>query len=413
MANSKRQKFLRRLALFLVALWLTLWLWQAPVVTPVATQQIRGVWMTNVGAALMYYTTRLDEVAATLAQHQINTLYPCVWNRGYTLHPSGVAVAAGGARQEPTTNLPLYPPILGSDDPLQGLVHQAHRQHLRILPWFEYGLMIPATSPIAQAHPDWLTTTREGATVASPLTAHPRLPQGLKNFQLETTGGNLAWLNPVHPEVQQFLTDLIAEVVTRYPVDGIQLDDHFGLPIAFGYDPYTVAQYRASHNDTPPPTDPNNAEWVAWRAGHITALMAKISQAVKQANSAAIVSVSPNPPAFAYRKYLQDWRTWVDQDLVDEVVVQVYRSDLDVLNNDLYNSGFYDLRKRLPVAIGLYTGPFSQAKSIERLAEEIALVQTAGYQGVSMFCWETTLGWFKGGSTKKVKKILSQTWASN
>lgn len=409
MTQSNRRKLWRRLTLFCLSLWGVVLLWQAPVVAPVATQQIRGVWMTNMGAALMYYTTRLDEATANLAQHGLNTLYPCVWNRGYTLHPSQAAIAAGGARQEPTTNLPLYP----FDDPLMGLVKQAHRQHLRILPWFEYGLMIPATSPIAQAHPDWLTTTRDGATVANPLTAHPRLPQRLKNFQLETTGGNLAWLNPAHPEVQQFLTDLIVEVVTRYPVDGIQLDDHFGLPVAFGYDPYTVTQYRASHNGAPPPDDPNNAEWVAWRAGQITALMAKISQAVKQVSPDAVVSVSPNPPAFAYQKYLQDWRTWVEQGWVDEVVVQVYRTDLSVLENDLYNSGFYDLRERVPTAIGLYTGPVTQAKPVERLKAEIALVQAAGYRGVSMFCWETTFWWFKHDNTRDVKETLRQVWGGN
>ncbi|MEL6136040.1 MAG: family 10 glycosylhydrolase [Cyanobacteria bacterium J06628_6] len=407
-AGVTRNRIVRRIALFFAALWCVLWLWQAPVVTPVATQQIRGVWMTNLGAALMYYTTRMDEVAANLAQHGFNTLYPCVWNRGYTLHPSQVMQAAEGARQEPITNLPLYP----FDDPLQGLVWQAHRQHLRILPWFEYGLMIPTSSPIAQAHPDWLTTTQSGATVAHPMTALP-LPQALQNLQLELTGGNLAWLNPAHPDVQQFLTNLIVEVITRYPVDGIQLDDHFGLPVAFGYDAYTAERYQAEHGGAAPPTDPHNPEWVAWRAGHVTALMQKISTAVKQANPEAVVSISPNPPAFAYNKYLQDWRTWVEQGLVDEVVVQVYRSDLAVLKNDLYNSGFYDLRDRVPIAIGLYTGPMTAAKPIEKLKQEIEQVQAAGYRGIALFCWETTLWWFKGGSTAQVKETLSQTWTRN
>ncbi|MGB3295278.1 MAG: family 10 glycosylhydrolase [Phormidesmis sp.] len=406
-AKLDRKRFWRQLALFLVALWGVIALWQAPVVSPVATDQIRGVWMTNLGAAWMYYAARTDEVTATLAKHRLNTLYPCVWNRGYTLHPSQVAKAAGGILRDVTTDIPLLP----GDDVLKGFVYQAHRQHLRILPWFEYGLMIPETAAIALAHPDWLTTTRFGNSVQDPLRPFPLFPKPLQNFQLEIAGGNLAWLNPFHPAVQQFLTDLIVEVVERYPVDGIQLDDHFGLPVIFGYDPYTTALYQADHNGAAPPEDFSSAEWVAWRANGITQLMEKISLAVKQADPEAVVSISPNPPSFAYSKYLQDWRRWVDLGLVDEVVVQVYRDDLAVLENDLYNSGFYDLRDQVPIAIGLYTGPFLRAKPIRVLTKEIQAVQTAGYQGVVFFCWETTLWVFKGGGAGAVWRALFKSFS--
>ena len=400
----------RRLALFLMALWGAIALWQAPVVTPVtpvATDQIRGVWMTNLGASMMYYTLRTDEVVANLAKHGLNTLYPCVWNRGYTLHPSQVAKAAGGVLRDVTTNLPLVP----GDDVLAGFVHQAHRQHLRIVPWFEYGLMIPETAAIAQSHHQWLTTNRFGETVQNPLRPNPLPPEPIRNFQREIAGGNLAWLNPFRPEVQQFLTDLIVEVVARYPVDGIQLDDHFGLPVALGYDPYTTELYKAEHSGAAPPKDENNAEWVAWRAHRITQLLEKITRAVKQVNPKAVVSISPNPPAFAYNKYLQDWVRWVDLGLVDEVVVQLYREDLSALKNDLYNSGFYSLRKQIPIAIGLYTGPFLQSKPIEQLDKEIQAVQAAGYRGVAFFCWETTLWIFKGGSAQTVWQTLTERFS--
>ncbi len=364
--------------------------------------------MTNIGAALMYYTQQADEAVADLAEHRLNTLYPCVWNRGYTLHPSQVAKAAGGILKDVTTDIPLLP----QDDVLKGLVHQAHRQHLRILPWFEYGLMMPESSAIAQPHPDWLTTTRLGSTMQHSLTPNRLFPKSLQNFQLEIAGGNLAWLNPFHPEVQQFITDLIVEVAQRYPVDGIQLDDHFGLPVTFGYDSYTVELYKREHGGIAPPGDFNDAEWVAWRAEGITQLLAKIATALKAINPNAILSISPNPPNFAYSKYLQDWRQWVDQGLVDEVVVQLYREDLSTLENDLYNSGFYDLQTKVPIAIGLYTGPFLKAKSVDVLDKEIRTVQKAGYRGVAFFCWETTLWAFRGGGNESIQQVLSARFSS-
>lgn len=76
--------------------------------------------------------------------------------------------------------------------------------------------------------------------------------------------------------MQQFLVDLIVEVVQRYPVDGIQLDDHFGLPIEFGYDSYTIKLYQADHRGgAKPPSNPTDPEWVKWRAERITQLIVR------------------------------------------------------------------------------------------------------------------------------------------
>ena len=373
-------RWLQRSLLIFTLLWLVLSLWQAPVVRlgKPDTQELRGVWMTNFGAALMYYTTRMDEVMAHIAEHRLNTLYPAVWNRGYTLHPSTIALLAGGWSRAPFTSLPLLP----FQDALSGLIYQAHRQHLRLIPWFEYGLMLPQQSPIARKHPDWLTTTRSGSK------------------------GN-GWLNPFHPQVQQFLVDLVVEVVQRYAVDGIQLDDHFGLPIEFGYDPYTTKLYRNDHTGTEPPSNPANPEWIDWRAERLTQLMAKIAKAVKVTRQGAVVSLSPHTPNFAYQKYLQDWTHWVNLGLVDEVIVQVYRQDLATLKVQLYNGGFRPLlRQSVPISVGLYTGPFLAAKRIQPLGSEVETVRAAGYKGVSFFCWETTFWLFKGGSDLQVRQTF-------
>lgn len=380
--------------------------WQAPVVHSqmLAPTEIRAVWMTNYGSSLMYYTTRLDEAMANLAKHHLNTLYPAVWNRGYTLYPSPIAAQAGGIKRDRLTALPFIP----FQDPLKELVYQAHRQHLRLIPWFEYGLMMPTGSAIAQQHPDWLTTTLTGETVPGGTPTPPRNPlfRSVWTLQQEVTGANQGWLNPFHPEVQHFLVDLIADAVRRYPIDGIQLDDHFGLPIEFGYDPYTRELYRQDHQGYAPPENPADPEWMRWRAEKITQLMGRIVDAVKAANPDAIVSLSPNPPGFAYQKYLQDWLDWVDLGFLDEVIVQVYRDDLAALESDLYDGGFSNVRDKIPVAIGLYTGPANRAKSTDKIQQEAKTVQRAGYQGIAFFCWETTIWIFKGSSTEQVYNLF-------
>jgi uncharacterized lipoprotein YddW (UPF0748 family) len=389
-SSSKKKWFgirYRWLVLAVVSLLVFTSLWQAPTInkSPIPKGEIRGVWMTNYGAALNYYTTRLDDAIANIAKHRLNTIYPAVWNRGYTLHPSAVAESVSGSSQDYMTSLPLLP----FQDALSELVKQAHRQKLRIIPWFEYGLMVPKNHAIAKRHPDWLTITQDGQIALN---------------------DNMSWLNPCHPEVQQFITDLIIDVVKRYPVDGIQLDDHFALPVEFGYDAYTAELYRTEHNGNLPPKNPKNSEWMAWRAAKLTQLMAKISQSARAENPDIIISLSPNSLSFAYNKYLQDWDKWVDLGLLDEVILQVYREDLAAMRNELNNQELQNIKDKLPIAIGLYTGSFLSPKSFQKLQQEIQTVQKSDYAGVSFFSWETTFWFFKGGSEQQLENCLRKVF---
>ncbi|MBW4600365.1 MAG: hypothetical protein KME29_12365 [Calothrix sp. FI2-JRJ7] len=90
--------------------------------------------------------------------------------------------------------------------------------------------------------------------------------------------------------------------------------------------------------------------------------------------------------------------------LLDEVIVQIYREELTSLKSKLKNNDLLRIKNKIPVAIGLYTGPFLKAKSIEKVKQEVKIVQQSTYKGVSFFCWETTLWFFKGGSHDSVEQ---------
>jgi uncharacterized lipoprotein YddW (UPF0748 family) len=340
--------------------------------------------MTHLGAGLMFQTTQLDETIAQLAQQRVNTLYPAVWNQGHTLHASQVIQQAG---RQPRHNPWLYLPFLPQPDILTSLRQQTQRQHLRLIPWFEYGLMIPTDAAIVRQHPDWLTLNRSGQPVLAPQapTQHPLGP-----IRRAVIGQDQAWLNPFHPAVQQFLVALITEVVQRYGVDGIQLDDHFGLPIEFGYDAYTVGLYKASHPGQAPPSDPADPEWVKWRADRLTDLMGQIVRSVKQAKPNAVISLSPNLPEFAYRTSLQDWPEWVRRGWLEEVIVQVYRPDIASFRAVLDRPDLQKLAQQVPLSIGIYTGPWLNPKPRSTVQQEIRAVQQRPYAGMAFFCWEST-----------------------
>jgi uncharacterized lipoprotein YddW (UPF0748 family) len=264
-------------------------------------QEIRGVWMTSNDFDILMDRDKVRNAVSQLARLNLNTIYPVVWNSGYVLYESAVAQQMGIQ--------PFVRKGIQGHDLLSELISQAHQQGLLVIPWFEFGFMAPPTSELTLKHPDWITQRRDGS----------------QNWV--GAAGEVVWLNPFRPEVQQFITDLVLEAIAKYNLDGIQFDDHASLPNEFGYDKYMIDLY-VKETKKHPPDNPQDPAWVRWRADKITAFMVKLHQAVKARKPEAIFSISPNYYDYAYKAHLQDWLAWVQQNIVDELIVQVYRPDL-------------------------------------------------------------------------------------
>ena len=93
-----------------------------------------------------------------------------------------------------------------------------------------------------------------------------------------------------------------------------------------------------------------------WRAAKLTLFMTDLVKTVKLVNPDIFISLSPNSHPFSYQNYLQDWKTWVKRGLIDELVLQVYRNDLDSFNRELNQSAVKLARQKIPVSIGILSG---------------------------------------------------------
>lgn len=68
-------------------------------------QELRGVWLTNIDSQVLFSRKTLKKAIANLAALNFNTLYPTVWNWGYTLYPSQVAQKTTGYSLDPHEKL--------------------------------------------------------------------------------------------------------------------------------------------------------------------------------------------------------------------------------------------------------------------------------------------------------------------
>ncbi|OCQ91995.1 hypothetical protein BCD67_21505 [Oscillatoriales cyanobacterium USR001] len=340
--------------------------------TPPKSQktELRGVWLTNIDSDVLFAKKNITEAIDRIAKLNFNTVYPTVWQGGYTLYPSAIAKGVMGISVDPS-------PGLKGRDVLKEIVDEGHKKGLAVIPWFEFGFMAPADSELAKKHPDWLTKRRDGTTI------------------WKEGKDDRVWLNPFHPQVQKFILDLIIEIVVKYNVDGIQFDDHFGLPVEFGYDNLTVEMYKKEINGQLPSDDFRETFWVRWRADKLNDFMGRIFRAVKSRKPKCIISLSPNPLHFALPAHLQDWFTWERRGLIEEIIIQVYRNDLNRFIAELEREEVKLAKVHIPVGIGVLTGLKNNSIPIEQIQKQVAEVRRRGLAGVSFFFYESLSSWAK------------------
>lgn len=339
------------------------------------TVELRGVWVSDVDSQVMTSRSAMAALATRVSQLKLNALYPVVWSQGETFYPSDVMVTYGGRRMSARYGL-----ARDDRDPVADWVALGDEHGLDIVPWFEWGLKVPADSPLATTHPEWLSCDDAGR----------------KAFDQDGTA--TSYLNFIHPDVQRFYEELVVEFVTRYDVPAIQFDDHFSLKNSFGYDDFTLSLYGREAGRTARP-EPTDAEWLAWRAAKLTQFVSRISKAIKAARAGIELSVAPNPYPWSYKNYVQDWPSWVENGLVDEVVVQVYRDDLTRFEGELRSPALARLKGRARLAIGVMAGQKPKPVPVEMIRAQTDMVREFGYGGFVYFFQESLFHFTAPGET--------------
>ncbi len=332
----------------------------------VQLQELRGAWLTNVDSDILWSRHNIEAGLQQLKALGFTTIYPVVWQRGFTLYPSPVAETFTGACVSPDSHF-------ANRDMLAELMDAAKTCGLRVVPWFEYGLAIPANSPLHHRQAHLLTLDQRGEPIRiNHMTGKPDVH---------------VWLNPCRVEVQQFMVDLIADVAARYAVDAVQLDDHFCFPVELGYDSFTQELYKTETGRVMP-QDMSNSQRLRWLADKLTHLLTQIYSAVKFKSDCRI-SLSPNPLAFSKANYALDWRSWERQGLIEELVLQVYRDNMTSFISEISKAEVMDAQSHIPTAVGILTGLRTRSVSTGLVEQQLQEVRRRNFAGVSCFFYET------------------------
>ena len=313
----------------------------APSHTPQESKAIKGIWLSHVGNAFLAYTTRTDNAFHQLSRLNYNRVYVDVYNGGTTY----------SSKYAPRNYLLSLP----FTNPLKTAIRAGKRQGLKVYAWYEHGMMTFPHARLARQHPDWILTTSNQEKL---IDQH-------------------WWLDPANPEVQQYFVNLFTEVAASYPdLYGIQVDDHWGIPVQFGN-----------------------------QADAMSDLTQQVVAAVRQVRPDLIISLSPNPLGFSIKKYSQDWFAWIKAGLIDELVMQLYRPTSPEVKLAIANSILPEVSKYVDVAIGIYAGGLTQPKSLPEIQSQIDIVKQTGF-GYAIFPWKTSLGMLRLNKRSEKEEYL-------
>lgn len=293
-------------------------LWQHyPIDRTLAQPEIRAMWLDRGSIIRAGSEQGLAKIFDQLAAAGINTVFFETINAGYPIYPSEVA--------------PQQNPFVRGWDPLAAAVKLAHERGMELHAWvwtFAVGnqrhnalVNLPANypGPVIVAHPEWASYDNRGS--------------------LFPPGQGKPFLDPANPAARQYLFRLFNEIVSRYQVDGLQLDyirypfQDPGAERSYGYGIAARQQFQQMTGVDPTNIRPGDRElwqkWTEFRTRQIDSFVADVSQRLRQKRPNLIMSVAVFPLSEHDRihKLQQHWEVWANRGDVDLIVPMTYAQD--------------------------------------------------------------------------------------
>jgi uncharacterized lipoprotein YddW (UPF0748 family) len=230
--------------------------------------------------------------------------------------------------------VPKATDISGGIDPLAYLCQQAHAQGIEVHAWLvTYRACTtwpPSGNSLVAAHPEWIMVPQ--AAMGAPLTTASRV-DGAYVF------------DPGSPDVQEYLAGIVRELVTNYPIDGINWDyirytnTNAGYPSNTAYANSGLERYKRIYNTSTVPNPTGNANWDDFRRRTIDehvrrslVEMASIRTNPRQPlrHTADLICFGNAPANFtgssAYALF-QNWQSWMQKGYLDAGMPMNYKEE--------------------------------------------------------------------------------------
>jgi uncharacterized lipoprotein YddW (UPF0748 family) len=361
------------------------------VLTVTRAQEFRAAWA-DVFHNGMRSSAEVDTMVSTLVAGRYNALIVQVL--AY-MDTNSVAPYTHGAYWK-SSILPRTSYVTAGFDPLAYLCQQAHANGIEVHAWmggsgaamYRVSLSFPpAGNATLTSHPEWFIAPLANSEGGSPL----------------AVDGNYA-LDMGSSDVQEYIVSIVRELVTNYPIDGINWDDELngtGYNAGFGYPARSqtnyarsgLARYRINTGATGTPSNTDIA-WSDYRRRFKNELMARVQaemQSIKTnprqplRHTTAALAYSPVPTSCNFTgsvpyTYFCDWAGMLANGWVDAVVPQTY-STSTITNWANLSASCWQYNRNIFPGIGAYLNPDAT------IANHIRHTRSLGLKGNAIYSY--------------------------
>lgn len=359
--------------------------------------EMRALWVLRTSLTSQ---ASIDALVKRARENGFNTLFVQVRGRGDAYYRGGLEPLPPDLQRQPSTF-----------DPLASVIAAANKAGLRVHAWINVNLVSHAALlPSSRAHlvhrnPEWLMVPRDIAQrlAAVPVDSPAYVGQLARWTRSQPADVEGLYASPVLPAAQAHAESVVRDVARRYAVDGIHFDYARYPTDRFDYSRSAIAQFRATIRpsldaarrrtldaeetvDLFAYPDAFPGEWRAFRVARMTALIGRLSAAVKAERPSALVSVAAAPDrAQALSRKLQDWGAWLGDGLVDAVAPMAYTQESAQFAEQIAEARQAAGSRRLWAGIGAYR------LSPERTIENIHTARRLGADGIILFSYDSLI----------------------
>jgi uncharacterized lipoprotein YddW (UPF0748 family) len=306
--------------------------------------------------------------------------------------------------------------LSSSFDPLTEVIERAHAAGLRVHAWIDVTEISSAADlPLSRdhvvyRHPDWLMVPQ--ALAADLVRVDLRSPEYLGRLaryqRAQSSESNGLYLSPATAGAGEYAAGVVRELVARYAVDGVHLDDARYPRADFDYSRDALAVLRRSVIETLSPPDQAKYDrqlaaepliyteafperWRLVRAEQLTTFVARIREAIRAVRPDAIVSATVLPdPEQASAVWFQDWRGWLGRSLID--VVSPVASTADPSSFATEVASVRQITGRHPMWAGIGASRLSTTD----IVASVKAARQLGAGGVILFSYDGLTGPSRG-----------------
>jgi len=311
---------------------------------PYNPDEFKGIWIRPIERNEADIQKTVERLNAT----GIKNVFLETFYHGKTIYPSDVLKSYGVNYQKQD---------FSGFDPLRIWIDECHKRNMKLHIWFEcfyVGNTNPQSDPkhILSVYPNWANTTKVLADS--------------DKLAYSAAEHNGYFIDPANPEVQEFVSSVLNEIIENYRPDGINLDyirypqcayiqSENSIGTEWGYSKFARQEFESEYGIDPINitfADPLRQKWFEYRQKKITDFVEKAREMTYTKNIMLTTVIFPDRKRSCETK-LQDWKSWSDRHLIDGFTPLILTTDISTATSLLR-----EIQRNSDSNVAIYPGLF-------------------------------------------------------